>query len=210
MGTRPARSLEWMQALPPPSKELPLKQWGVLHRLALAMGKDGSGWVSVERLADQVNVSVATVKRATTWARAAKLLEQTSRGHRITAERRAASTYQLLLPTAHTNEPLADWDSVPTAHSAEPTAQNGEPTAHTNEPLKPHLQSPTYKAPDLSPPNPPAGGAPRTARQNATKPSATQPNSKSEPPEVWHTTRAAKDGLRRRPDPAKQQQEESA
>jgi hypothetical protein len=164
MGTRSARPLEWLQALPPPAKDLPFRRWAVLVRLALAMGRDGSGCVTIERLAREAGVSTATAKRATSWAQGAGLLEQTARGHRITDDRRAASTYQLRLPNSSANEPLGDAtpDGFPSPGfrpPGDPTAQNGPPNGSPNEPLVAPFLSP-LKTPTLR-----VGAAPRVPRR---------------------------------------------
>src|SRR5690348_16036781 len=89
--------LRWMQALPPPHDEFSHKRALVLHRLALAMSRDGTGWVSVERLAAEAGVTRATVSRVIDWAiNDAKILDRIHRGHRVSGKRPVASTYRLL------------------------------------------------------------------------------------------------------------------
>jgi Holliday junction resolvasome RuvABC ATP-dependent DNA helicase subunit len=91
------RPLRWLQLLPAPGKELPHRQCLVLVRLALAMNRDGTGFVATDRLAAEAGVSADTVTRAIDWAmNDAGILDRTSRGHRITDKHSAASTYRLL------------------------------------------------------------------------------------------------------------------
>jgi hypothetical protein len=112
-----AQPLEWMRALPPPSKDLPRAQRDVLIELALAMQRDGAGWVSLAGLARRADVSVRTAGRAVTWARDAGLLERTTRG-----QHGRASTYRLVLPNLTPNGTLA----------GPPTRQSGAPNLTSN------------------------------------------------------------------------------
>jgi hypothetical protein len=95
---RPASPLRWLQILPPPGGDLTHKRWAVLVRLALAMNRDGTGFVSGGRLAEEAGVSADTVSRAIKWAAKAGLIERTSVGRHVPGRKRAASTYRLLTP----------------------------------------------------------------------------------------------------------------
>lgn len=170
--SRPARPLEWMQQLPAPSSDLPHKQCLVLHRLALAMGRDGTGWVTLERLADEAEVGYSTAQRAAEWAMANGWLDRTARGHRITADRRAASTYRLTLPSGPSsranrsaNDRLAQpCGADPTGQTSDPTGQNGQANRSANDLLRaPFQEPPTQQVP-------PPSSAGRTA-QSAAPPS---------------------------------------
>jgi hypothetical protein len=75
---------------PPPTQRL------VLHCLALRMNwQTGRGFASVAQLGADADAAKNTVLRATKWARRTDLLVQTRRGHRIDAERKVASEWQL-------------------------------------------------------------------------------------------------------------------
>ena len=64
------------------------------------MKPEGYGWVTVARLAREAGVGESTVTRA--LARVdGQWVQRTTRGHRITGQRAAPSTYLLLIPTRH-------------------------------------------------------------------------------------------------------------
>ena len=60
--------------------------------------KKGRGWYSVQQLADDAGGSASTAKRTFKKLQRAELLEQTRRGHRLDADRNAASEWQLMTP----------------------------------------------------------------------------------------------------------------
>jgi hypothetical protein len=143
---RPARPLEWMRALPPPSFHLPRARRDVLVQLALAMNQYGTGWVPSERLQREAGVSESTVTRAIKWAQENSLLRRVIRGHRISEDRCAASTYQLMSPEANpspndgldddpTRHLMTDWVEANPSIEA-PNPSNGRPNPSPNEGLR--------------------------------------------------------------------------
>jgi hypothetical protein len=69
--------------------------------LALRMDwTTGRGFASDKQLMADADVSESTVRRATRWGRQAEFTLRTRRGHRIDAERKAASEWQLTQPVS--------------------------------------------------------------------------------------------------------------
>lgn len=105
----------WLKAIRDHPKRPPALQRHVLTMLALRVDWcTGRGFASSKMLAADADASEPTVGRATKWGRDSGYLLRTRRGHRIDAERTAASEWQLTQPL--TRDRLAD-----------PTAQNGRP-----------------------------------------------------------------------------------
>jgi hypothetical protein len=105
----------WLKEIRDHPTRPPMAQCHVLTMLALRMDwHTGSGFASTHQLQADSSASKATILRATKWARDASLLIQVKRGHRINAERRAASVWQLT--QGLTPETLAN-----------PRCQNGRP-----------------------------------------------------------------------------------
>ena len=151
MGAKNARPLEWMRSLPPPSTDLPRTQRDVLIQLALAMDKDGAGWVTQQRLAEEAAAGLATVKRAIAWGQRTGWLNRLTRGHRISDDRAAASTYQLSTPIAagSASNGTRPNGSANELLASDPTAQNDRPNRSANEPLRGPIQEKRYIPKDL-------------------------------------------------------------
>ena len=91
--------MEWMAAVRDHPDRPPTGQRLVLISLALRMDWSTSqGFASADQLARDADCEERTVRRATTWARTAGLIERTRRGHRISAERVIASEWRLTRP----------------------------------------------------------------------------------------------------------------
>jgi hypothetical protein len=97
----PVQPLTWMRLLRDHTPKPPANsaRFAVLWALALRMKSNGTGFASVSQLSGDIVVHERTVKRHLKWAREAKFLEQTRRGHRVTAELSLASEYALIAPT---------------------------------------------------------------------------------------------------------------
>jgi hypothetical protein len=91
--------MTWLTALRDHPQRPPVAQRMALHALALRMDwQTGTGYASTAQLAADADCGERTVRGATGWARAAAMLVQTRRGHRVTAERVTASEWRLTLP----------------------------------------------------------------------------------------------------------------
>jgi hypothetical protein len=134
-------------------------QCHVLTMLALRMDwTTGSGFASILQLTADATASKATVKRATKWARDTGFLIQTRRGHRIDAERSAASEWQLT--QGLTPEPLEY-----------PRAQNGRPKGSMKRP-KGSPQTPLQESVVLQESSPSARRSRADAPRDSTQPCA--------------------------------------
>jgi hypothetical protein len=86
----------WLKAIRDHPDRPAALQRHVLTMLALRMDyKTGRGFASVAQLGADADAGKSTVVRATGWARREALLIRTRKGHRIDAERKAASEWQL-------------------------------------------------------------------------------------------------------------------
>jgi biotin operon repressor len=92
--------LMWMRAIrdhrPKPGPRS--ARYPVLWGLALRMRKDGSGFVSMQTLAEDVEWGESTVRRHIKWARDTGYLLRTRRGHRLGDGTAIASEYRLTQP----------------------------------------------------------------------------------------------------------------
>lgn len=75
----------------------PTAQRDILTALAVTYldWGDGTGYASIAMLAEYTGHTQGTVKAALRWARSARLLVQTKRGHRIDDKRAVASEWRL-------------------------------------------------------------------------------------------------------------------
>jgi hypothetical protein len=94
------RPLEWLAALNSSPGRPPPAQCHVLTVLALRLSwSAGTGFASVQLLADGAQVTEATARRALRWARRDGWLVQTRRGHRLGNDKNAASEWRLAIPS---------------------------------------------------------------------------------------------------------------
>jgi hypothetical protein len=100
----------WMKALRDHPFRPATAQCHVLYSLALRMDwETGAGFASAAQLAEDAACRERTVRNATAWARAAQMLTQTRRGHRLGDGRKLASEWQLCMPPQPAREdPFAD------------------------------------------------------------------------------------------------------
>jgi hypothetical protein len=91
--------MTWLAALRDHPERPPVAQRMVLVSLAQRMDwSTGCGFASTSQLADDADCSKPTVLRATGWGRAAGMLVQARRGHRLGDGRKVASEWRLALP----------------------------------------------------------------------------------------------------------------
>lgn len=122
-------------------------QCHVLVMLALRMDwSTGTGYASAAQLEADAQCEERTVRRATSWARAAQLLVRTRRGHYISAGRVAASEWQLSTPK--TQPDTADPLEKPTGLSSRPnrTTEPSQPD-YSTAPSRPRTSRPSTSAP---------------------------------------------------------------
>ena len=93
---------QWLALVYNHSRRPPTAQRDVLTALAVAYldWGDGTGHASIAMLAEYTGHTQGTVKAALKWARDARLLIQTKRGHRIDDKRAVASGWRLQLAPA--------------------------------------------------------------------------------------------------------------
>jgi hypothetical protein len=112
----------WLVAVRDHPNRPPLTQCHVLTMLALRMNwATGRGFASMQQLSADSGASEATVKRSTKWGRDSGHLVQVRRGHYISAERKAATVWQLTQP----GYPQAESQPLTGELLGEPRAQNG-------------------------------------------------------------------------------------
>lgn len=142
------KPLEWIRELRPGAR-LSHQRWAVLVRLALAMNRDGSGWVTRERLAKEAVVSESTVDRAIEVAIDHGCLLRTSRGHgRGRGKKALASTYQLCRPAKVNSSTVDDLTRSQLVNRTESTRQpEGVNSSPNDDPVAPTTFAPITGVP---------------------------------------------------------------
>ena len=113
----------WLAAIRDHPNRPPLTQCHVLTMLALRMNwATGRGFASMHQLSADSGANERTVRRATSWARGDGYLVQVRRGHYISAERKAATVWQLTQPSYPQAESQPDSGDL----LEKPTGQNGQ------------------------------------------------------------------------------------
>ena len=147
----------WLVAIRDHPARPPMAQCHVLTMLALRLDwHTGRGFASAQQLAADSGASMATVKRSTKWGRDSGHLVQVKRGHYISAERKAATVWQLTEP----GYPQAESQPLTGEPLADPRAQNGRakgsmeqakgsPQTHYQESVVLQESYPSARAPAL-------------------------------------------------------------
>lgn len=142
----------WLVAVRDHPNRPPPLQCHVLTCLALRLDwATGRGFASTLTLIKDASAEERTVRRATRWGRDTGFVVRIRRGHRIDAERTAASIWQLTMPgypQAESQPATGGLLGTQPANGADPTGQSAQP----NRPAAQHYQESSKSQPSSSSP----------------------------------------------------------